>query len=77
MTDNIKQYPIAIEEDTNEVALILAANFTDQTLALIQPDEDGTTSIVVFDTACFSSMFQILTTIVDPNGNLTEDKVVN
>ena len=74
---NIKQYPIAMEEETGEVALVLAMNFDEQTLALLQPDPDDELSIVVMDARCVESIWQYVAMHLDKDGKLTEDKVVN
>lgn len=74
---NIIHYPIAVDEDTQEVALTLALNFEEQTLALIQPDDDETVSIVVMTPACVAHIWHTLSMHLDTQGNMKEDKVVN
>lgn len=74
---NIKQYPIAADEDTGEVALVLALNFDEQSLALIQPDEDDEVSIVVMTPECVAHAWHIISMHLDSEGKMKEDKVVN
>lgn len=74
---NIKQYPIAADEDTGEVALVLAINFDEQSIALIQPDEDDEVSIVVMNAECVAMIWQMIQVHLDVEGNMKENKVVN